>query len=51
MEDRVEAPEVLPRCPVCDKIVFCINSIELKTHVEECFKKYSTKGNGKIKNR
>ncbi len=39
MSERPLAPETLPRCPVCDKRVFCLNDDELIIHVDKCFEK------------
>lgn len=48
MKDKPLAPEVLPRCPVCDKRVLCINDRQLERHVDYCFKKLCNNKNVKI---
>lgn len=37
MTDRYTAPEILPRCPVCEKRVMCIDDAELAAHIEQCW--------------
>jgi hypothetical protein len=41
MAERPLAPEVLPRCPVCEKRIFCMDDADLENHVEQCFKAHS----------
>jgi len=40
MVERIVAPEILPRCPICQKRVLCFNDTELSAHVEKCFAEY-----------
>jgi hypothetical protein len=39
MTDRLLTAETLPRCPVCEKPVLCLDDKELSAHVEKCFEK------------
>lgn len=40
MSERIEAPEVLPRCPVCGNRVFCITDAQLAKHIQNCDRNY-----------
>ena len=39
MPKRFTAPETLPRCPICEKRILCLNNNELSIHVDKCFEK------------
>ena len=39
MSTRINAPETLPECPVCNKIVPCFTDSDLEKHIRDCIKK------------
>ena len=39
-KQRILAPEVLPRCPICEVRIPCFTDTELARHVNTCFNKH-----------